>query len=256
MSYLTPNFNSYFSYLCENVINESVTFFIDDDKSTPTDLFSLGSTLNSLSMLDNVIQKNTSPEEYQNWMKDRSRYYDIITLDGGIDTYAKEGIINFYVFSLPEKAQLKVVELIKYYLEEYNAELTGEIYKNNSQVYQSQVYRFPVQIADKKFANSPEINLSNQNARVILYDVLQYPNVCDEDGCDLVGRLNARDLLMRIEMVEDDDDKLQSSVRNTQQDNNIFRFGLSLSRIKDILSRLKEIAQYAIDEQETYIYYN
>ena len=225
-------------------IYESVTFSVGVESPINT-ISELGDNLLIGSRVYDFIKSNLTQEEMKAW--NSKKYSDFITMDG-TETENTEGNINFYTVGFPERIIPKIVSFLKYYIEEYNFKLTSEPYKEKSKKFESDVIRFPVQI-NQIFEKIPEVNLANTNARIILIDLLQYPESVLRD----YEKLNTREFLMKIETVEDDERKIQSSTTRTSTNNNFTSFGLTEERIKRILSELKKLAQYAIDNHFSYI---
>jgi hypothetical protein len=236
-------------------IYESVTFSVDGGNLFNVDninnINDLGTALLygdrdiKGSSITEFIKSNLSEQEFEEWKN--NKIYEFITMDGS-EFEAAEGNINFYTVGFPEKIIPKVISFIKYFIGEYNFKLTSEPYKERSNLHESDVIRFPVQIVtNKESENIPEVNLSNRNASIILINILKYPESVLEDH-----QINSRELLMKIENIEDNEKKLKSYVVKNVND----RFtvlGLSEERIKRILFDLKKLAQYAVDNHFTYI---
>lgn len=239
--------DEYFIYEAYQHIYESVTFSIAEELQVTT-MSHLSFNLMYKTKADAFVKSNLTDEEYKAWKKDSSeKVGEFIAMDG-LEPDDTEGNINFYTVGLPERIIPKIVSFIKYYIEEYNFKLTSEPYKEKSKKFESDVIRFPVQI-NQIFEKIPEVNLANTNARTILIDLLQYPESVLRD----YEKLNTREFLMKIETLEDDERKIQSSTTKTSTNNNFTSFGLTEERIKRILSDLKRLAQYAIDNHFSYI---
>lgn len=236
-------FNLVYKKLCEMYINESVSFTVEGRRTAKT-VLDVASRILYSSELDEFIKRNLNEEEIANWKA--SKMHEFITSDGD-DFDRSEGIINFYIKGLPDHILPKMVSFIKYYIGENDAEMNGEVFRNKSGIYSSDVYRFPIKV--KPSSNAPELNVSNRNARIILCDILNYKS----DDVEDYQPLNARELLMKIETVEDNVFILSKHAMENEEDGNHISFGISLERIKQILGQLKALTEYAIENDYTYV---
>ena len=164
----------------------------------------------------------------------------MLTSDGG-DFDKSVGVINFYVSDIPEELKNKAISGVKYHIGNY-AKLLGEPIEERSKIYDSLVVRFKISI-DQKQNKSPEMNWSNMNAALILKDVLNYP----DDVIYNSEPLDVRELLMKIENVEDNDFIINKSERKYSQEGNHYITGLSKEDIKGRLSQLKKMCEWAIE---------
>jgi hypothetical protein len=218
---------------------ESVTFHVDDATENILDIGAMAYSLNR--DLYNFLIKNK--------IKDNNPLHLPQRIDSdGPDFFKKEGIINFYTEGLPEESIPKMISMIKYYIGERNGELTNRVYVETSGVYKSDVWRFHVKIADTNLSNAPELNWSSANARSTL-SLLGYSS----DHIDEYRPLNARELLMKIEQIEDNDFAISKAIRKTEQNDNVVSFGLSDEQIKEHLNQLKKLAEWAVENHHTYI---
>jgi hypothetical protein len=225
-------------------IYESVTFSIAEELQVTT-MSHLSFNLLYKTKASEFVKSNLTDEEMKTW--EQKHHREFIAMDG-LEPDDTEGNINFYTVGLPERIIPKIVSFIKYHIEEYNFKLTSEPYREKSKKFESDVIRFPVQI-NQIFEKIPEVNLANTTTRIILIDLLQYPESVLRD----YEKLNAREFLIKIETVEDDERRIQSSTTKTSTNNNFTSLGLTEERIKRILSELKRLAQYAIDNHFSYI---
>jgi hypothetical protein len=126
--------------------------------------------------------------------------------------------------------------------------VNGEEKTEKSGVYDSQVVRIPLKMQEG-IENPPELNMSNVNARVLLCDILGYQS----DILEEYPNISANELLMKVEMIEDNDYVIGKNSRQTEVSGHMTSFGLSKERIKMYLDSLKNICQYALDNHYTYI---
>lgn len=246
---MTPKFNLYVENLLRNVLIESVSFFVDSE-STPNYVYEVASRILFSPELGKffiglIKRKKMSQEEYEYFLNNKS--FEFITLDG-YDIDSKKGNINLYTQAIPSQIIADLVSFIKYYIDEFNAELTGEPYQEKSTSRDSDVIRFPIKIK-QEVENPPELNLANATAYALINDILNYPS----DTLQNYEPLNARELLMKIETIEDNDYILDKGVRPEERDGNMIDVGLSKDRIKRLLDALKNLAEYAVQNHYTYI---
>jgi len=246
---MTPKFNLYIENLFKNLLLESVSFSVDSE-STPNYVYEVASRILYSPELGNffnglIEKKKMSQEEYEYFSANKS--FDFITLDG-YDTASKKGNINLYTKAVPSQIIPDLVSFIKYYIVEFNAELTGEPYQEKSTSRDSDVIRFPIKMKEE-VENPPELNLANATAYALINDILNYPS----DTFENYKPLNARELLMKIEIIEDNDYILDKGVRPEDINGNKIDIGLSKERIKTLLDALKNLTEYAIQNHYTYI---
>lgn len=229
-----------------NIIKEGVHFTVADATTQPE---TVGDVTGKLLYSNKEVYRffdNFSEEELQKFRKEK--VMDFIAADG--DSYFKdEGNINFYTAGFSEENQKKFLELIKYYIVEYNGVITGNIKKEKSNTYKSDVYRIPVKITKPDEENPPDVQLSNANARLILSDVLGYSS----DTIDEYPDLNANELLYKIEQIEDNDYVITKAVRPETVDGNMYSSGLSKEDIKYRLDMLKKLCEWAVKNHYTNI---
>jgi len=134
--------------------------------------------------------------------------------------------------------------MIKYYIPEYNAKLTGEPYEEKSKMFNSMVWRFPIKvIIPNNIDEAPEIHWSNANARVVFCDILNYDSGTIFD----YHNIDVRELLIKIETVEDNDYTIGNAERKPEQKGNMFISGFSKEDIKQRLDALKKMCEWAIN---------
>lgn len=243
---MTPNFDFFIENILNHLILESVTFSISEETRSVNDLLGLSNSILYSNEFSEFPNKILTGEEKNSWLNSRPTP-EFLTTDGD-DFDKKEGILNFYTGGLSNENAKKILEFIKYYVGEYNGQITGEIREEESRIYKSKVFRIPVKIKEN-LPNSPELNISNMNARAILVDVLNYP----DEIVDNTHQINANELLMKISSVEENDLQIQKGFREKQSGENSITFGLTTERIREILNKLKEIAEYAINNNYTYV---
>lgn len=235
---MKSKFDSYIESVI--VVSESITFSVADAENPPLDVLDTIHVLNRY--LYKFLQKNLTPEqmeEYQN-----KRVIDILSPDG-FDAFEKEGIINFYTQGIPDEFKDKIITMLKYYIGESNAEVSGEVKKDVSRLYNSEVYRIPIKVHDfpeEKVA--PELNLSNGNARVLICDILNYPSDM-MDG----GSVSIAELMMKVGMIKDNDYIINKNVRpeKVSGGNGSATFidsGLSKEQIKRYLDHLEKLTEW------------
>ncbi len=226
------------SYI-KSVLTDSVTFSIESTDNPPLNILDLTFALQR--PFFQSMEKTFTPEEKQFFKEHRQG--DLLAPDGN-DAFETEGIMNFYSSAIAESKKNQMVNLLKYYIGEFNSELTGPVKKDKSGMWEgAEVYRYPVKMKIPNESDiAPELNLGNMNARVLIHDILGYE--IDDDG--IFGSASLQDLLIKIENVEDADYILNNNVRPDSQEGNMYTSGLSKERIKDILARFKEMVEWGI----------
>lgn len=221
---------------------ESVTLSVADSDRESSTLGDLTHELNSLFhkfMLSNGFSMDNYPNELRG---------EQVVVDGESDYFGKEGIISVYTGAVPEQLTNKLINMLKYYIGEHNGEVTGRPYVETSGSRKGDVWRIRVKMDDAQ-DNPPDLNMSNVNARLLLCDILNYPS----DIMTEYPSINAKELLMKIEQIEDNDYILTKSVRKTTQQGNNISFGLSKEQIKQRLDQLKKVCEWAIERDFTFI---
>lgn len=240
---MTPEFDKIY----KSIIGESVTISIADGEDRKSEhIGDISFKIQHQNPFSDFYNKFFSEEQKKTFQKEKVN--DFITIDG-YDYLEKEGVLSFYTKGFPENLVDKFIGVIKYYIEEYDGEVVGPERKEQSRMYDSQVVRIPLRLQEELEGGPPEMNMSNSNARVLLCDILGYRSDILED----YPRLNANELLMKIEMIEDNDYVIGKNSRETVTSGNVTDFGLSKERIKQYLDTLKTICQYAVSNHFTYL---
>ena len=216
------------------ILNEGLSVYIKDsgDKISHS-LFDVGSK---------ILYRYVYPYMQKAGLK--SSVPDIVISDMSSETEnATKGNISFYTKGIPEPDIKKIISMIKYYIPEYNSKLIGEPYEEKSKMFDSMVWRFPIKvIIPNDLDEAPEVHWSNANARVIFFDVLNYDSGTIFD----YHNIDVRDLLIKIETVEDNDYTIGNAERKPEQKGNMFVCGLSKEDIKQRLDELKKMCEWAI----------
>lgn len=191
MNILLKNLISPRVFLCE-----SMNVYIDgasyDNTSSDLDTF-----CNRLidKFLDPSL-KSLPPDQVKYFEKNKSTgYYDTIVPDGsyyGPGGGGGTGIINFYTAGLMTNTIKSVLRSILKEMKKLGMKY-GEIKREQSGIYKSQVIRIPVISNRNKYTGAPELNLSNRNAYHIFRNILQYDgeNSFSMDPKDLKERIEA-----------------------------------------------------------------
>jgi len=179
------------------------------------------------------------------WNKNGVAGSDFITIDG-LDMDSPVGTINVYLASLPERMQ----SILQKYLSNI---LSNEGFKfhlkgiDDSKMFKSKVMR--IQIDHNPFTNQktdlpPELNMANMNAEIVLGKILGY------DLSEGHLEIPVFDITNKLNNVTDQ--SIEQNERVTNRDwapgkVQIISPGYSKDKIKYILNKLKEIAQWAIN---------
>jgi len=219
------------------ILQESITFEIESNEyDTPKTLFDICWILNK-KFREYII--NNSKYTTQTY---RSKFGDERVTPDGEDYDKTSGIINVYVHDLPSKIISKILSMIIYHIGEYG-EVLQEPYLDKSRVHGGGVYRIKTRI-DVDTPSLPSLNLSNDNANIIL-KILGLGNNSH--------RILATELLSKIQNVINNKSLIQNFTRDTESVENFTSFGLTESRINDILLKLKNICENAIKSNNAYI---
>lgn len=236
---MVSRFDFILSELSHTLLQEGVNFSVDEDE-VPTTVYDIGSTIFFAPVTYQFIEKNLPPEVR------KAMVHEYLALDGDSDMGSTEGVLNFYTRGIPDNVLPTMLSFIKYHIGENNG-VVGDISKDRSKMYDSEVYRIHVKVDNTKVKNPPSFNLGNATARAILSTILNYPS----ETIDEYPPLNARELLMKIEQIEDNDFIIQKAIVPSTQDGIMYDSGLSEERIKRVLGYLKTLAQYAVDNDLT-----
>jgi hypothetical protein len=98
-------------------------------------------------------------------------------------------------------------------------------------------------------SNTPELNVANTNAHVILRDLLGYSLGADVDP--YAGTLDPADVQLRLSMAGY---KVEECTRQTKVSGNYISFGLNGARIERYVSELSRLAVLAIRRGELICY--
>lgn len=174
---------------------------------------------------------------------------DVLAPDG-LDMHTTSGRLNFYTAGIPSNAVPTILKGIKYYLDELKVKY-GPFTPEKSNMFKTEVIRIPIlHLPQEKKANElpPEFNISNDNANHLFREILGYPQEDD------LSRINARDLLYRIQNLPDYAIKpRETSDERGEKGPRVINFGLDEDRIKRYLETLAKIATWAIKNHYDYL---
>jgi hypothetical protein len=230
---------SQFDTFIESVmlVAESVNVTIVDAHNGPQDVHDLIWKLHNPFYA--YLSKNLSPQETDHLRENKAS--EILSPDGSCFDQ-KEGVINFYTMGIPEKHIDTLLKLLKFYVGENDAEVTGPIKKDVSRVYNGQVYRIPVRLNEiDESLVAPELNLGGGNAGVLFNDILNYPNPAWEGGSAQI-----QELLMKIGQIEDNDYVINKNTKPETQEGNFYSGGTSREQIKRYLDVLRKMCEWGI----------
>jgi hypothetical protein len=184
---------------------------------------------------------------------------ETITMDGVSGMDDPTGTINFYVDGIKEETYIRILGLIKKYLRENGIEI-GKVRKERSYMFDSEVLRIPI-IKNQSFEadRPPEISLANNNMFFIFRDVLGIDKDLWKDNT-----FDAKELLDRINYFEGETRLpegahagkpfIKMSPKDLTNPENLDflsgRQGASNydeSKVREILSMIKELCQWALD---------
>jgi len=204
-----------------------------------------------------IIEKQFTEQEKETY-KQIGLKGETFAPDG--DSFDKDsGTINFYISGIPNRLMNVFLNAIKYYLTDEGIEIGPFKGPEQSGTYKSQVIRIPV-LKTPEQDMPPDLSITYRTARAIFKDLLSFNDASlDEDEPSFT--VPAKELLRRIEMVEDNDFKIQSLVTPDKTEKGgrgatIHHFGLKEEWIRNILKTLKDIAEWAIKGDYTNVAVN
>jgi hypothetical protein len=225
-------------------INESVTFTVagHDYSNQIKDLNDLGNFLSR-----KIIVPHMSKLSEEDLKKAQQIYPDSISPDFSTWQWGEgEEVLNFYTAGF-ETMLPKMLDAIKYFLDDLGIQY-GQMRTEKSGVHNSDVIRIPILNMKKLKDPAPEVNMSNRNARIIVHDLLQFPDPNEDEYklpvADLLIRINnVQDYLIDIHTVE----PYSVSKKNQEEElkSTIFNGGLSFEQIKRHLDSLEKLALWA-----------
>jgi len=231
----------------KELLNESMTATVADKDYEQQDLQDLlGISQLYMRKVIDPIFFNLSKED-QLYFRENRKAMDFFTPDGG-DEFKATGVINFYTTGFKPETVKKMLNGVKYYASEMNIVLGNISKPEQSRIYPtSQVIRISVIKNNNldNFEKIPEVQLSYDNAILIFGRLLALPDF--EEGY----RVSAIDLLKLIEKVEvkdkQDGEFLYRYSRPTSVDGNMTTGGITPEYLRRKLSELKQLCDYAID---------
>ena len=222
-------------------LNESITIGVEDYNYSTN----LENVLDVTSLLSGKVYRNVILKKLNQFQLKRLSLFEYIAPDG-YDALKPEGIINFYLNTIPENIIPNCVTEIKKVLADHNVEITGEIKQEDSKSRNSEVIRIPIKIEPLTDA-APEMNVANVNYR-ILFGFLGYNETLDS------GRIPASELVMKIPIalrnVLSSDLSDTSNVINPngiqRGKANVYVNQIGKAKLTNYLDRLNTIAKWAI----------
>lgn len=249
MHFLGEDVDTTFEYLdfYKELLNESMTATVADKDYEQQDLQDLlGISQLYMRKVIDPIFFNLSKED-QLYFRENRKAMDFFTPDGG-DEFKATGVINFYTTGFKPETVEKMLKGVKYYASEMNIVLGNISKPEQSRIYPtSQVIRISVIKNNNldNFEKIPEVQLSYDNAILIFGRLLALPDF--EEGYTIA----AIDLLKLIEKVEvkdkQDGEFLYRYSRPTSVDGNMTTGGITPEYLRRKLSELKQLCDYAID---------
>jgi len=160
------------------------------DFQYPTDL----NTINDIARdAERKLPFNNLSEEEKNKFRSQ-RTPEVVAVDG-LDIDSTSGVINFYTAGLSPVRIEEFLDSILSSLKQAGAENIGEVKREKSKMFKSDVIRIPVgSITKKEVVKPPELNMANGNAIHIFQNVLRYQNF--DNG---ISGLDANELISRID---------------------------------------------------------
>lgn len=172
---------------------------------------------------------------------------EVLTPDG-LDMHTTSGRLNFYTDGIPATAIPTILKGIKYYLDELKVKY-GAFTPEKSNLFKTEVIRIPIlHLPQEKDERPPEFNISNRNAEYLFHGILGY------DSNDDLSQINARDLLHRIQNLQDYSiQPIEPTDEKGEKGARFIDIGLDEERIKRYLEDLTKIATWAINNHYDYL---
>ena len=233
----------------KHLLHESMTATISGKDYEQQDLQDL------LGICQLYMQKVINPifvklsDQDQKYFRDNREAMDFFTPDGG-DEFKSTGVINFYTLGFKPETVKKILAGVKYFASESEMNIViGSISEpEQSNIYStSPVIRIVIKQNNNldNFQKVPEVQLSDLSSNLIYGRLLALPDF--EEGYTIA----AIDLLNSIKSVENkdqqDDEFLYRYSSPTSVDANMTTGGITPEYLRRTLGRLKELCNYAID---------
>jgi hypothetical protein len=196
--------------------------------------------------LSHVVEHNLREElkniigedNYKNFIKEKAHYF--LTPDGD-DEFNRTGIMNLYTRGIPERYLPTICSLIKYLLTDIDGVIVGDISKiEPSGMLDSDVIR--IEIKENNYSPiknvPPELNMANRNAHTIM-QLLNF-SMSGAGGC-----FDAWQVISRIDRLIDS--QKEEFVIEPRSEGNYYEGGIDIQYIEDRVEKLRDIAQWAID---------
>ena len=188
-------------------------------------------------------------DQDQKYFRDNRKAMDFFTPDGG-DEFKSTGVINFYTLGFKPETVKKILAGVKYFASESEMNIViGSISEpEQSNIYStSPVIRIVIKQNNNldNFQKVPEVQLSDLSSNLIYGRLLALPDF--KEGYTIA----AMDLLNSITSVEkkdkQDEEFLYRYSSPTSVDANMTTGGITPEYLRRTLGRLKELCNYAID---------
>lgn len=231
----------------KHLLHESMTATVSGKDYEQQDLQDL------LGICQLYMQKVINPifvklsQQDQKYFRDNRKAMDFFTPDGG-DEFKSTGVINFYTLGFKPETVKTILDGVKYFASDMNIVIGSISEPEQSKIYStSPVIRIVVTQNNNldNFQKVPEVQLSELSSKLIYGRLLALPDF--EEGYTIA----AIDLLKAIESVEKkdqhDDEFLYRYSSPTSVDANMTTGGITPEYLRRTLGRLKELCDYAID---------
>ena len=238
----------------KHLLHESMTATVSGKDYDQQDLQDL------LGICQLYMQKVINPifvelsDQDQEYFRDNRKAMDFFTPDGG-DEFKSTGVINFYTLGFKPETVKKILAGVKYFASEMKIVIDSISEPQQSNIYStSPVIRIVIKQNNNvikqnnnldNFQNVPEVQLSDLSSNLIYGRLLALPDF--EEGYTIA----AIDLLNSITSVEkkdkQDEEFLYRYSSPTSVDANMTTGGITPEYLRRTLGRLKELCNYAID---------
>jgi len=236
----------------KELLNETMTATVagNEDPDNLQDLLGISHAY-MRKVIDPIFFKLS--QEDQRYFRENRKAMDFFTPDGGHE-FKATGTINFYTTGFKPETVETILAGVNYYASEMNIVIDSISEPEQSRIYPtSQVIRIKVSKNNNidNFEKVPEVQLSNDNAKLIFGRLLQLPNF--KEGYTIA----AIDLLKAITNVEEKDEQdeefLYRYSRPASVDGIMTTGGIKPEYLRRKLSELKQLCNYAIDNKILHI---
>lgn len=206
--------------------------------------FQLGESLENILDISDYIMRKVAYDLFPELLstEERAQIGPIgshFTPDGS-DAFDSTGIVNFYVGRYPIETVKKIVEYIKYILNEVDIKV-GDVRYEKGDSGNFRVVRIPiVENGSGDSGNPPELNFSNANAHKIFGEILEMREPYSFDAADLLMKIDSarKRIIVRSDLSNTDQHSIEGNFYDVVKGKDYY--------LKQ-LDRVEEFARWAIE---------